>query len=132
MKLTHRVPVNVSQNMEGKLTPEYLAEVEASTNRLAEAFEREQRALAATERRLARAVLRREAAKTAKEKVRAEKYLRRVNEAVEARRQELLKLARLMESVPAPSRNRANGGARHVSSAAHGVPDLLGARPVRR
>lgn len=41
-------------------------------------------------------------------------------------------LQRLMTQIPASGRHRGNGGARHVSSSAHGVPGLVGARPTRK
>lgn len=107
MKMTHKVPVNlISNNMTGKLDPDYERQVERSTRKLEVEYAKAYRRVEAVEKRALRAQLQSETLKAKKSRDKAKKEYKALILELEARRLELLELERMMTYTPAGSQNR--------------------------
>lgn len=105
MKLQHRVP-DFSQNMTGKLDPDYEREVERSTVKLEVAYAKAQRRLESVQKRKERAEQKLLTLKTKKSRVATEKELKKLLAEFTAREEELKAIYELMTYTPAGSSNR--------------------------
>ena len=114
MKMQHRAPSNISNNMTGKLDPEYEAEVEKSTRKLEAEWARAQKKLENARISAENARLRAERLEAVresnrenkKEREEAEKSYRLALEVLAERQEELRELEIMMTTTPAGSQNR--------------------------
>jgi hypothetical protein len=115
MKLTHHVPdVALTNNMTGRLSPEYEAEVAAATARHERDYRKAQHALDLAVRKLDRAEAAVRSARGTRERRREEHEQRIAWEIVELRRLDLLRLAELMQTSPQSAQHRGTGSFRPV------------------
>lgn len=105
MKLQHRVP-DFSQNMTGKLDPDYEREVERSTTKLEVAYARAQRRLEAVEKRRGKLERKLTTVKSKKSRAVAEKELKKLLSEYVDREEELRTIVEMMTSTPAGSLHR--------------------------
>jgi hypothetical protein len=122
MKITHRVPVDlISDNMTGKLDPDYERQVNRSTRKLEVQYARAQRRVEAVEKRALKAQVRSETLKAKKERDKAKKEYKDLILELEARRLELMELERMMTYSPAGSQNRGKESFKPVPSKVQGL-----------
>ena len=115
MRITHRVPaVALTNNMTGRLDPDYEREVERQTAQRVTRFEAAERALEAATKRAQKAERKAAEASTTKAKRLTARELTAAWELVEHRRNELDNLHRLMTATPAGSANRGTKSFRQV------------------
>lgn len=115
MKIQHRVPDSaLTNNMTGRLTAEYQAEVDRSTERLQREYDQEMRRSAAAGRRLTRLQAKGRRATSSRQRRNIEREIRVAWEQVELRREELTRLASLMQSTPAGATHRGDRSFRPV------------------
>jgi hypothetical protein len=122
MKMQHRAPSNLSNNMTGKLDPDYEAEVDKATQKLQAKWEKAQRKLEAARlsaeeslRRIEKAEKNKAAtAEAKKNKQIAEMEYQRALVLIAEREAELLELEMMMTSTPAGSQNRGKKSFRSV------------------
>jgi hypothetical protein len=113
LKIQHRVPI-LSQNMTGKIDPEYQREVDATTHRLERDWANAQKSLEAATRRAERAERVAEVAKGRKRERSARDTLALAWATVELRRAELDRLGRIMSTSPAAAIHRGDKSFRPV------------------
>jgi len=107
MKIQHRVPFSdFSQNMEGKVDPDYMREVDRSTSKLEREYRRAEKRFAAAERRAKKEADIVEKTKQVSEKRAAKKRYKVALEKLEEYRMELDRLARIMQESPAGAAHR--------------------------
>lgn len=122
MKMQHRAPSNLSNNMTGRLDPEYEAEVDRATQKLQAKWEKAQKKLEAARlsaeeslRRIEKAEKHKAAtAEAKKNKHIAEMEYQRALVLIAEREAELLELEMMMTSTPAGSQNRGTKSFRSV------------------
>lgn len=106
MKIRHRVPTHAYRS--DPVSPEYQAEVDRHTDKAMAAWRRAQGRLAAAEKRLARV---RKSVSPSRARVHEVAV---AAELVEARREELQRIERLMKAVPAAAQHRGTQSYRPV------------------
>ena len=115
MKIKHRVPLqNFSQDMTGKLDPEYERQVERSTNKLEVEYAKAQRRFESLEKRIAKTQIQVDTLKVKKARDKAKKEYKNLIDELEERRAELLELERMMTYTPAGSQNRGSKSYRPI------------------
>jgi len=114
MKIQHRAPSNLSNNMTGKLDPEYEAQVDKATQKLQAKWEKAQRKLEAARLSAEESLRRFEKAEKNKAATAEAKKNRQIAEVeyqralvlIAEREAELVELEMMMTSTPAGSQNR--------------------------
>jgi hypothetical protein len=122
MKMQHRAPSNLSNNMTGKLDPEYEAEVEKATQKLQAKWEKAQRRLESARLSAEESLRRFEKAEKNKAATAEAKKNRQIAEVqyqralilIAEREAELVELEMMMTSTPAGSQNRGTKSFRAV------------------
>lgn len=122
MKIPHRAPSNLSNNMTGKLDPEYEAQVDKATQKLQAKWEKAQRKLEAARLNAEESLRRFEKAEKNKAATAEAKKNRQIAEVqyqralvlIAEREAELIELEMMMTSTPAGSQNRGTKSFRAV------------------